>query len=187
MPVGPEQVGGRIMYPADPDYFGDYAQAFCEPEPVSSVLLWHNPEHISAMHKALVSNRQAVVRRFFIHLKQSKIRKSPKANRLRSWPKNWRREICHFRRKWTRRAVSPLISSLPGLPCYRKLVRMPSMWLIVPWRVCVCLPGGLRYHPASGGVETTCTSLHEDEICCGSRATAGCPCSRPAQYLCGHG
>jgi methionine synthase I (cobalamin-dependent) len=26
----PEQVGGRIMYPADPDYFGDYALAFCE-------------------------------------------------------------------------------------------------------------------------------------------------------------
>jgi len=26
----PEQVGGRIMYPANPDYFGEYAQAFCE-------------------------------------------------------------------------------------------------------------------------------------------------------------
>ncbi len=26
----PEQVGGRIMYPANPDYFGEYALAFCE-------------------------------------------------------------------------------------------------------------------------------------------------------------
>jgi len=26
----PEQVGGRIMYPADPDYFGDYALSFRE-------------------------------------------------------------------------------------------------------------------------------------------------------------
>ena len=26
----PEQVGGRVMYPANPEYFGEYALAFCE-------------------------------------------------------------------------------------------------------------------------------------------------------------
>jgi homocysteine S-methyltransferase len=50
----PEQVSGRIFYPATPDYFGDYALAF-----------WHagarivggccgtTPEHIAAMRKAI--------------------------------------------------------------------------------------------------------------------------------------
>ncbi len=50
----PEQVGGRIMYPATPDYFGEYALA-----------LWHaganliggccgtTPDHITAMRKAI--------------------------------------------------------------------------------------------------------------------------------------
>ncbi len=52
----PEQVGGRIMYPAAPEYFGEYALAF-----------WHaganiiggccgtTPRHISAMHKAIAT------------------------------------------------------------------------------------------------------------------------------------
>ncbi len=52
----PEQVGGRIMYPAAPEYFGEYALAF-----------WHaganiiggccgtTPRHIAAMHKAIDS------------------------------------------------------------------------------------------------------------------------------------
>jgi methionine synthase / methylenetetrahydrofolate reductase(NADPH) len=53
----PEQVGGRIMYPADPDYFGDYAQAFCEAgASIVGGCCGTTPEHISAMHKALVSN-----------------------------------------------------------------------------------------------------------------------------------
>jgi homocysteine S-methyltransferase len=53
----PEQVGGRIMYPADPDYFGDYAQAFCEAgASIIGGCCGTTPEHISAMHKALVLN-----------------------------------------------------------------------------------------------------------------------------------
>ncbi|MGD0877761.1 MAG: bifunctional homocysteine S-methyltransferase/methylenetetrahydrofolate reductase [Anaerolineales bacterium] len=53
----PEQVGGRIMYPADPDYFGDYAQAFCEAgASIIGGCCGTTPEHIKAMHKALVDN-----------------------------------------------------------------------------------------------------------------------------------
>ena len=50
----PEQVGGRIMYPANPDYFGDYARAFCE---LGARLIGGccgtTPEHIAAMRHAL--------------------------------------------------------------------------------------------------------------------------------------
>jgi methionine synthase / methylenetetrahydrofolate reductase(NADPH) len=53
----PEQVGGRIMYPADPDYFGDYALAFCEAgASIIGGCCGTTPEHIAAMHKALLSN-----------------------------------------------------------------------------------------------------------------------------------
>jgi homocysteine S-methyltransferase len=53
----PEQVGGRIMYPADPDYFGDYAMAFCESgASIIGGCCGTTPQHIAAMHKALASN-----------------------------------------------------------------------------------------------------------------------------------
>ena len=50
----PEQVGGRVMYPANPEYFGDYVPAFCN----AGVLLvggccGTTPEHITAMRLAL--------------------------------------------------------------------------------------------------------------------------------------
>jgi methionine synthase / methylenetetrahydrofolate reductase(NADPH) len=50
----PEQVGGRIMYPAGPEYFGEYAQAFCQ----AGVSLMGGccgttPQHIAAMRGAL--------------------------------------------------------------------------------------------------------------------------------------
>ena len=52
----PEQVGGRIMYPANPDYFGEYAVAFCE---AGAALVGGccgtTPQHIAAMHAALES------------------------------------------------------------------------------------------------------------------------------------
>jgi methionine synthase / methylenetetrahydrofolate reductase(NADPH) len=55
----PEQVGGRIMYPADPDYFGDYALAFCESgAKVIGGCCGTTPRHIAAMRKALDSNPQ---------------------------------------------------------------------------------------------------------------------------------
>ena len=53
----PEQVGGRIMYPADPDYFGDYALAFCEAgASIIGGCCGTTPQHIAAMRKALAGN-----------------------------------------------------------------------------------------------------------------------------------
>lgn len=50
----PEQVGGRIMYPANPDYFGDYALAFCEAgASLIGGCCGTTPQHIAAMHTAL--------------------------------------------------------------------------------------------------------------------------------------
>jgi homocysteine S-methyltransferase len=50
----PEQVGGRIMYPANPSYFGDYALAFCEAGArLVGGCCGTTPEHIAAMRLAL--------------------------------------------------------------------------------------------------------------------------------------
>ena len=50
----PEMVGGRVMYPATPDYFGDYALAFKE---AGACLIGGccgtTPEHVLAMRSAL--------------------------------------------------------------------------------------------------------------------------------------
>ncbi len=60
----PEQVSGRIMYPAGPDYFGEYALTFCEAG--TSVLggcCGTTPEHIAAMARAIqagASRMQAI-------------------------------------------------------------------------------------------------------------------------------
>ena len=50
----PEQVGGRIMYPAGPEYFQEYAEAFCEAG-VSLIggCCGTTPQHIHAMRAAL--------------------------------------------------------------------------------------------------------------------------------------
>ncbi len=50
----PEQIGGRIMYPADPEYFGDYALAFCEAGAnIIGGCCGTTPRHIAAMRAAL--------------------------------------------------------------------------------------------------------------------------------------
>ncbi|MEJ2709333.1 MAG: bifunctional homocysteine S-methyltransferase/methylenetetrahydrofolate reductase [Anaerolineales bacterium] len=50
----PERVGGRIMYPANPDYFGEYALAFCEAgAAVVGGCCGTTPQHIAAMRAAL--------------------------------------------------------------------------------------------------------------------------------------
>ncbi|WKZ47386.1 MAG: bifunctional homocysteine S-methyltransferase/methylenetetrahydrofolate reductase [Anaerolineales bacterium] len=50
----PEQVGGRIMYPADADYFGDYALSFREAGAyVVGGCCGTTPQHIAVMKKAL--------------------------------------------------------------------------------------------------------------------------------------
>src|SRR5262245_33769937 len=58
----PEQVGGRIMYPADADYFGDYALSFREAGAcVGGGCCGTTPQHIAVMKKALVSSTHAPV------------------------------------------------------------------------------------------------------------------------------
>jgi len=50
----PEQVGGRIMYPANPDYFGEYALVFCEAgASLVGGCCGTTPQHIAAMRQAL--------------------------------------------------------------------------------------------------------------------------------------
>jgi methionine synthase / methylenetetrahydrofolate reductase(NADPH) len=50
----PEQVGGRIMYPADAEYFGDYALSFREAGAcIVGGCCGTTPQHIAAMRKAL--------------------------------------------------------------------------------------------------------------------------------------
>jgi homocysteine S-methyltransferase len=52
----PEQVGGRIMYPADADYFGEYALSFREAGAnIVGGCCGTTPQHISAMKKAFES------------------------------------------------------------------------------------------------------------------------------------
>ncbi|HMX74653.1 MAG TPA: bifunctional homocysteine S-methyltransferase/methylenetetrahydrofolate reductase [Anaerolineales bacterium] len=52
----PEQVGGRIMYPADADYFGDYALAFREAGAnIVGGCCGTTPQHIAAMKKAFAT------------------------------------------------------------------------------------------------------------------------------------
>ncbi len=55
----PEQVGGRIMYPADADYFGDYALSFRDAGAcIVGGCCGTTPQHIAAMRKALDTNPQ---------------------------------------------------------------------------------------------------------------------------------
>ncbi|MGB8982814.1 MAG: bifunctional homocysteine S-methyltransferase/methylenetetrahydrofolate reductase, partial [Anaerolineales bacterium] len=55
----PEQVGGRIMYPADADYFGDYALSFRElGARIVGGCCGTTPQHIAAMRKAFDSTPQ---------------------------------------------------------------------------------------------------------------------------------
>ena len=58
----PEQVGGRIMYPADADYFGDYALSFREAGAnIVGGCCGTTPQHIAAMKKAFESAPAFVV------------------------------------------------------------------------------------------------------------------------------
>ena len=54
----PEQVGGRIMYPADAEYFGDYALSFrAAGANIVGGCCGTTPQHIASMKKALESAR----------------------------------------------------------------------------------------------------------------------------------
>jgi methionine synthase / methylenetetrahydrofolate reductase(NADPH) len=53
----PEQVGGRIMYPAGAEYFGEYAQAFCQAgASLVGGCCGTTPRHIAVMRQALESS-----------------------------------------------------------------------------------------------------------------------------------
>jgi methionine synthase / methylenetetrahydrofolate reductase(NADPH) len=53
----PEQVGGRVMYPNNPEYFGEYALAFCEAGArLVGGCCGTTPAHIAAMRRALDSD-----------------------------------------------------------------------------------------------------------------------------------
>jgi methionine synthase / methylenetetrahydrofolate reductase(NADPH) len=55
----PEQVGGRIMYPADAEYFGDYALSFREAGAcIVGGCCGTTPQHIATMRKALDTSPQ---------------------------------------------------------------------------------------------------------------------------------
>ena len=57
----PEQMGGRIMYPADAEYFGEYALSFREMGAcIVGGCCGTTPQHIAAMHKALNSAPRTV-------------------------------------------------------------------------------------------------------------------------------
>lgn len=52
----PEQISGRIMYPAAPEYFGEYALAFWQAGAnVIGGCCGTTPQHITAIHKSLAS------------------------------------------------------------------------------------------------------------------------------------
>jgi methionine synthase I (cobalamin-dependent)/5,10-methylenetetrahydrofolate reductase len=56
----PEQVGGRIMYPADPEYFAEYALSFrAAGANIVGGCCGTTPQHIDAMRKALDSSAAA--------------------------------------------------------------------------------------------------------------------------------
>ncbi len=56
----PEQVGGRIMYPADPDYFAEYAVSFRDSGAgIVGGCCGTTPQHIAAMRRALDSHPSA--------------------------------------------------------------------------------------------------------------------------------
>ena len=58
----PEQVSGRIMYPADPEYFGDYALSFrAAGASIVGGCCGTTPAHIASMRKALDSAPALVV------------------------------------------------------------------------------------------------------------------------------
>jgi homocysteine S-methyltransferase len=58
----PEQVGGRIMYPADAEYFGDYALSFRETGAcIVGGCCGTTPQHIAVMKKALASSQYSSI------------------------------------------------------------------------------------------------------------------------------
>ena len=91
----PEMVHGRVMYPATPDYFGDYALAFKE---AGACLIGGccgtTPEHIQAMRRALDDPARHAPSLLTVRDRWSRRSKRRRSSRLRwhaSWPPGVRR------------------------------------------------------------------------------------------------
>ena len=85
----PEQMGGRIFYPASPDYFGDYARSFWKAGvDVIGGCCGTTPGHIAAMRKSLDSEQP-------IELNGSKFQseKIPVEEKTRSKPTRLARKL----------------------------------------------------------------------------------------------
>ena len=118
----PEQVGGRIMYPADPEYFGDYALSFrAAGASIVGGCCGTTPAHIASMRKALdsapvldrwKSNPSDMVGARWMWLMM--------ITTIPTGTKTGRREVRRSPSKWTRRAAfRPINLSLPP-PVFRK-------------------------------------------------------------------
>ena len=123
----PEQVGGRIMYPANPDYFGDYALAFCEAgASLIGGCCGTTPQHIAAMRTALDRQRRGLCT---IHQRADHAcwRREDRTERRWSsppaWRRSWQRASSSSRSRWTRRAASPRTSCWLAPACWRKPAR----------------------------------------------------------------
>ena len=114
----PEQVGGRIMYPANPEYFGEYALAFCEAGArlvggccgtTPAAHRRHAPGAGSAIPRAAGPSVSELTM-------PAEVEEAPGAGRAASPPgaEAGPGEIRRLRWRWTRRAASPPTSCWPG-------------------------------------------------------------------------
>jgi homocysteine S-methyltransferase len=139
-PGWPEQIGGRIMYPADPAYFGDYALAFCEAgADIVGGCCGTTPKHIAALDTVPGGCGPAVlVRSASIRTPRST---PPRPKGLLNWRKNWWMASSSSPSRWTRRAASRPTNSSPGPVCSPTPARTSSTWPTARWRACVCPHG----------------------------------------------
>jgi hypothetical protein len=120
----PEQVGGRIMYPAAPDYFGEYALAFCEGrhQPDRRLLRHHPAAH--RRHGARLESAPAGLPGCEAAVSASaSAKKACLASSPPSWPKSWPPASLSSRWRWTRRAGCPPTSCWRAPACWPKPAR----------------------------------------------------------------
>ncbi len=129
----PEQVSGRIMYPADAEYFGDYALSFREAGAnIVGGCCGTTPQHIASMKKALESAFQTSE-----VLETSEVLDDDSAEQGNNPPslrKNLRTENFPSVWKWIPRAGFPLTSFLRAHRFFMIQAQMSSTWQTAHWR-----------------------------------------------------
>ena len=134
----PEQIGGRIMYSAAPDYFGEYAVAFWDAgTSIIGGCCGTTPQHIAAMAKAIQSAPEEI----HIHaLSQENVEIDETITGIQPptqpGPKAGCRKICHFGRDGSAARVFLPINYWPGLRCWLKPERMSSTSPTARWPAC---------------------------------------------------